>query len=267
MAKQHNPKLVMTVPHAGERVPPQCKWLQGLNEKILMCDVDRYVDKLYAPMFLKENVVSIIAPWHRYAVDLNRIPSDVDVSSLEGSPHPAGKFKNGFHWVQTTQGDTLIKSPLSKELHLQLLELIFHPFHRTVTALYEEIKNIGPIFHLDVHSMPSLGTSMHRDPGERRADIVVSDSLGKSSRTDFVDLVITSYVRAGFKVAYNWPYVGGRITEQYGRPSDDQHVVQVELNRSLYMDEVSKKLLPEWERTQTKLAAAVELVLAGLPKL
>ena len=89
-----------------------------------------------------------------------------------------------------------------------------------------------------------MGTRMHRDPGERRADIVVSDCLGKSCDPHFRDLVIAAYTISGFKVGYNWPYMGGRVTEQYGHPSKGQHAIQVELNRALYMDEKTKKLLP-----------------------
>ena len=100
--------------------------------------------------------------------------------------------------------------------------------------------------------MTSQGTSEHRDPGELRADVVISDNEGKSAEREFVDLVIAAYARAGFKVAYNWPYVGGRITEQYGDPSRGQQVVQVELNRGLYMDESTKKIKNEAAAEITK---------------
>jgi N-formylglutamate amidohydrolase len=116
--------------------------------------------------------------------------------------------------------------------------------------------------------MPSRGTAEHRDPGERRADIVVSDCSQKSSDPAFVDLVIKSYVRAGFKVGYNWPYLGGRVSEQYGKPQQGQHCVQVEMNRSLYMNEETKQYLPEAaEKVKNKLNVALDLVFAEVSKL
>ena len=60
--------------------------------------------------------------------------------------------------------------------------------------------------------MPSVGTSFHKDPGEKRADIVVSDAHGKSVPKEYCDLVVSSYQSAGFQVKVNWPYVGGGIT-------------------------------------------------------
>lgn len=93
----------------------------------------------------------------------------------------------------------------------------------------------------------------------------MSDCQGKSSKSPFVDLVIVAYVRAGFKVAYNWPYYGGRVSEQYGRPETGQQSVQVELNRALYMDEASKKFLPD--RAQVcmgKLEKAIRQIHASI---
>ena len=43
----------------------------------------------------------------------------------------------------------------------------------------------------------------------------------------------------GYAVALNKPYAGGYITEHYGRPHKVQHVLQIEINRALYMDETS----------------------------
>lgn len=257
----------VSIPHSGEKVPDFCTWLTNLPESILMCDVDRYVDRLYEPVLHKEMIPFIKTEWHRYAADLNRVPADVDASSVIGSTNPAGKFNRGFHWVITTTRETLMTAPIPPEMHQKLVQLIYEPFHQSIRNHYEKFEKEGSrdIFHLDLHSMPSLGTSEHRDPGESRADIVISDSLGKSSRRDYVDLIINSYVRAGFKVGYNWPYMGGRVTEQYGEPGKGHHCVQAELNRGLYMDEKTKAFKPELAaKIQPKLQKAIESIRAGV---
>jgi N-formylglutamate amidohydrolase len=97
--------------------------------------------------------------------------------------------------------------------------------------------------------MPSIGTNQHRDPGEKRADVVISDSHGKSCSKDFLDLVVDCFEKENFKVSYNWPYFGGRLTEQYGQPQKGHHVVQIELNRALYMNEITK----QWDEVKGPL--------------
>jgi len=46
----------------------------------------------------------------------------------------------------------------------------------------------------------------------------------------------------GLTVARNMPFAGAYITQHYGRPSRNQHAIQVEIDRALYMDE--RSLLP-----------------------
>lgn len=259
--------LLVTIPHSGEKVPPQTPWLNALPEEILMCDVDRYVDFLYEPSLRNLHIPYVKTEWHRYAADLNRIPEDVDASSVIGNQNPAGMHSRGFHWVMTTYRQELMKEPMSLEAHNELVQLVYEPFHAGIKKIYNDlhVQGFKKTFHIDAHSMPSVGTSEHRDPGEMRADIVVSDSRGKSCDPRFKDLVIAAYVTAGFKVGYNWPYFGGRVTEQYGVPGRDQHTVQVEMNRSLYMDEKTKKLKPsEAKVIQDKVAFALSYVRSNL---
>ncbi len=259
----------VTIPHSGERVPELTPWLKNLSEEILMSDVDRYVDVLYKPALEKLNIPFQTTEWHRYAVDLNRQPEDVDQSSVIGATKPAGAHLDGYHWVMTKNEVQLMPAPMSRETHQKLTQLIYDPFHSKVKEIYDSFrqKKQPCIYHIDAHSMPSLGTRMHKDPGERRADIVISDCLGKSCSSSFRDLVIAAYVTAGFKVGYNWPYLGGKVTEQYGHPDRGQHVLQVELNRSLYMDEVTKKIKPSSVQVQDKITQALTAIKTGLAKL
>lgn len=262
--------LLVTIPHSGEKIPPQTPWLNKLPEEILMCDVDRYVDFLYEPFLQKLKIPFVKTEWHRYAADMNRVPEDVDASSVEGNTNKTGMHSRGFHWVMTTYKQPLMEKPMSLQSHNELVKLVYEPFHAGIRDLYQSLHQQGhkKTYHIDVHSMPSVGTTEHRDPGEHRADIVVSDSKGKSCDPRFKDLVIAAYVTAGFKVAYNWPYFGGRVTEQYGDPARGQHTLQVELNRELYMDEKTKKLKPEEAKEiQNKIFFALNYIQKNLPQI
>jgi N-formylglutamate deformylase len=262
--------FLITIPHSGEQIPSEAPWLTSLPETLLMFDVDRYVDKLYEPVISLLGVPFVKTEWHRYAIDLNRWKDDVDQDSVVGHANPSGKFPRGLHWAITTKGEKLMPQPIPLATHDLLVEKYFEPFHQNVRAALERVRKAGAktTYHLDAHSMPSVGTKEHRDQGERRADIVVSDMDGKSCSTFFKDLVIASYENAGFKVAYNWPYKGGRLTETYGQPEREQEAIQVELNRSLYMNEETKQLLPErLSDIQNQLSRAIVSIYANLPDL
>lgn len=257
----------VTIPHSGEKIPDLTPWLLNLDERTLMRDVDRFVDVMYEDSLKSLQIPFVKTDWHRYAVDLNRLPADIDKLSVDGAASDSG-FERGFHWVVTTFKETLIKKPMSFDTHDKLKNLIYEPFHMQVRDQYAALRkqtNRQTIYHIDLHSMPSLGTSMHLDPGETRADIVISDCNQKSCSLAFRDLVIAAYASAGFRVGYNWPYKGGRLTEEYGRPQIGQQVIQVEMSRALYMNEETKKLNSDYHKVSHKLKIALSYILAHLP--
>ncbi len=233
-----------------------------------MRDVDRFVDTLYAPALQNLNIQSFITPWHRYVVDPNRTPDEYDADAVEGAKHPAGTHPKGLHWNVTTQGEPLIVSPMSPELHNTLVKKYYQPFHDLIQDMRQKLKAKHPhVFHLDLHSMPSQGTRFHPDPGEKRAEVVISDQHGTSAAPDFKDEVLDAFQQAGFQVAYNWPYIGGGITKTYGEPESGFHTVQIELNRAQYMDEDSKQLNTEnLSAIQKKLETALSAIQSGLQK-
>jgi N-formylglutamate deformylase len=71
----------------------------------------------------------------------------------------------------------------------------------------------------------------------------------------------------GFSVKRNDPYAGGFITRHYGRPREGVHAVQIEIVRSLYMDEARIEKLPRFDalrQTLTRAAAAMAARLGAL---
>jgi N-formylglutamate deformylase len=255
-----NKAFFVSIPHSGEQVPPETPWLHGLSEPHLMRDVDRFVDVLYAPAFESLGLIPTKTQWHRYVTDLNRLPLDIDEAAVIGAPNPVGKFPIGLHWTKTTQGETLITSPMTQELHKNLVKKYYEPFHQAIRDRYAKMFSEGhkKVYQLDAHSMPSWGTDAHKDPGKERPEIVVSDYHGQSCEEAYKDLVMAAFKKAGFQVAYNFPYVGGRVTQIYGQPQLNQHAIQVEIRRSLYMNEETKQLdSKKAQQVQDKIKVAL----------
>ena len=58
-----------------------------------------------------------------------------------------------------------------------------------------------------------------------------------------MNAALENLTQAGFSVKRNNPYSGGFITQHYGKPYESVHAIQIEINRSLYMDEKELKRL------------------------
>lgn len=262
--------LVITIPHSGETVPPEAGWLKSASEHLLLTDVDRFVDKLYEKAVTDLSVPALITKVHRYAADLNRYPTDVDQDSVVGAKSLAGTHTKGFHWVESTLGERIMKTPIDQATHDAIVARYHDEFHAEFARRLSELKTKFPgraIYHLDCHSMPSVGTDAHLDGGKPRAEVVISDFEGKSSSTQFKDIVTEAFDAQGFETAYNWPYKGGRITQRYGRPAENHHTIQVELNRKLYMNEQTREKLPSFGEITNRLRSALDQIMQRLAHL
>ena len=258
----------VTIPHSGLKIPPEAHWLQELPDTLLNCDVDFYVDELYESALKKNQIPSIRSPWHRYAVDLNRFSHDISPLTVQGAPKSSSQQPSDVHWHRTTKGDTLMKQAISKNLHNELIEKYFQPFHLKIRDQFQELKKQQHknILLLDLHSMPSQALDFHKDSGSQRKDIVLGTLQKKSSDQSFIDLVFEAYQQQGFDVGIDWPYQGGAITQSYGDFSKGQHVIQIEINRALYMDEVTKKKNKNFFHMQEKLKKILNFIHKSLEK-
>jgi N-formylglutamate amidohydrolase len=127
----------------------------------------------------------------------------------------------------------------------------------------ESMMQFGEAVLIDCHSMPHEAIEVHARPGQPRPDVVLGDRFGAASGRRIVDAVEAAFTAAGLRVARNAPFAGAYIAQAYGRPSRHQHVVQVEIDRALYMDEATITMRPDFADFRTLMAGVVTR-LAGI---
>ena len=111
---------------------------------------------------------------------------------------------------------------------------------------------------LAAHSMPSMGRGLGAPKPVRRPDVVPGSRGGTSADRRVLELVEAHFTDAGLSVRHDDPYRGGHTTAHYGRPHEGWHVVQIELNRDLYVDErTSEPRTGDFEALQAVLTALV----------
>ena len=107
------------------------------------------------------------------------------------------------------------------------------------------MSKFGVCYHFDLHSMPQRAVkNMKNIP-----DIVLGDNFRKSCSLELINYIKDQFEKHGLIVSINQPYAGGFITRNYGNPSKGIETIQIEVNRSLYMDE-NKLLLKNIEPIQ-----------------
>ena len=83
----------------------------------------------------------------------------------------------------------------------------------------------------------------------------LGDQNGQSCVNAFVEYAAERLSQKGYHVSLNRPYSGGFITTHYGRPSENIHALQIEINRSLYLDEITREANANFEILQNDLIA------------
>ncbi len=110
--------------------------------------------------------------------------------------------------------------------------------------------------------MPREALDAARGGQSRRPQIVLGDRFGASSDPQIMNGVEAAFVAAGFVVARNTPFAGAYVTQNYGRPSRNQHAIQVEIDRSLYMDEARIAPNANFARFRQALRGAISDIAA-----
>ncbi|MCC7537223.1 MAG: N-formylglutamate amidohydrolase, partial [Deltaproteobacteria bacterium] len=229
--------VLVEVPHAGLDVPDDVRPQIVADAHAIARDADLFVDRLYvgAP---DAGAGLLVAKLSRYVVDLNRAEDDVDLDAVIDHPDPRRAQPRGVVWRLTTDGRPALKRPLRFAELRQRLDRFYRPYHAAlVRELERRRREHGHAILVAGHSMPSVGRALHSDAGVRRADIVPGTRSRTSAAGRVIDLVEAHFRAAGLTVRHDDPYMGGWTTQQYGRPDAGIHVVQIEVNRALYMDE------------------------------
>lgn len=234
--------VLVEVPHSGLRIPTEIERELDASPLAVLRDSDLYVDQLYAraPSFGATLLVSRVS---RYVVDLNRGPDDVDSAAVPRHPKARHIPARGVVWRARTDGTPLLRTPLTVDQFSRRLEHYYEPYHRTLYDVASQIRQKhGHVMVLAAHSMPSEGRRVLGGEPVPRADIVPGTRGRSTADGRIIDLIDAHFRQAGLSVKHDEPYRGGWTTAHYGAPKQGRHVVQIELNRALYVDERSSEI-------------------------
>jgi len=224
--------VLVEIPHAGCEIPTELRARLAPFEHDLRRDADLYVDELFDRV-PERGATLLTARLSRYVVDLNRSETDTDARTTDATPVSHAPAPRGVVWRETADGRPLFQSPLTRNDFGQRLDRFYRPYHQALTAAVTALREQhGHAIIVSAHSMPS-------SDGAARADIVPGTRSRTTAHEDVIDAVETHFRSAGLSVRHDNPYRGGATTARWGQPARGFHAIQIEVNRRLYMDEVT----------------------------
>jgi N-formylglutamate deformylase len=251
--------VVFASAHSGRAYPAEFLALARLDPLALRQSEDSFVDELFgaAP---EHGAPLLAATFPRAFCDANREAWELDPAMFEERLPPwvntaSPRVSAGLGTIArvVASGEAIYRHKLSFAEAERRVRLYWEPFHAALRRLVDAtVAAFGCCLLVDCHSMP--GNCLGPRPP---ADFVLGDAHGTTCDALVPRRAEEVLAALGYRVARNDPYAGGYITRHYGRPRGGVHALQVEICRSLYMDEERLSKRPEFPRVQRDITALV----------
>jgi N-formylglutamate deformylase len=228
--------LVIDSPHSGTLLPEDFHFTCSLAD--LRQSDEFYVDR-FGERGVKYGATFLRALVSRAYIDLNRPIGDLHPSLCsEKIPWPLNKSKRVTHGIGLIRHLVRPEQPIyDRKLTLgEIQHRIIHYYDPYYAALENALLNAkaasGRVLHINMHGMPSIGADSKPMP-----DIVLGDHDGHSCGRPYRETVKNLFESYGLKVLVNDPYKGVELTKRFAKPRQGVHSLQIEVNKTLYMDE------------------------------
>lgn len=250
--------LVFAVPHSGRHYPESLRSRATLNDHDLRLSEDAFVDQLFEPV-IRRGATLLVATHARAYIDLNRAANELDTRMFNGSiselePDNNTRVKAGLGVIPRIIGEgmPIYDDRLPAREAFSRLDRVYIPYHtKLADLLADRRKRFGAAVLIDCHSMPS-GPVMKRSR-KGQPDIILGDCWGSACAPELVNLAERLFINEGFGVRRNVPYAGGFATRHYGKPEQGMHALQIEINRSIYMNEAHIIKLDTFQEISARL--------------
>ncbi|MFC5386218.1 N-formylglutamate amidohydrolase [Aquamicrobium segne] len=241
-AEQRVP-FVFSSPHSGRHYPERFLAMSRLDAHQVRRSEDCYVDELFGGC-VGLGAPLLAANFPRAYLDANREPWELDPRMFVERLPPycnigSARVAGGLGTVPKLvgEGQNIYSGRLPLEEAVLRIEHAYKPYHDMLRHLiFQTFAKFNFAVLIDCHSMPA---GVQSGGGGLRPDFIIGDCFGRSAMPELTNIAITLLSAMGYTVAYNKPYAGGFITEHYGQPMRGVHALQIEINRSLYMNEHS----------------------------
>jgi formiminoglutamase len=210
--------LLLSVPHAGLRIPDEVKTLCTLSEQDILRDSDEGAEEIYLP--LKPEVAAMVS------TDIAR--AIVDMNRREGDWSRDGVVKTHTCWDVP-----VYREPLPLRIARFLIQRYHRPYHADLTNHAP-----GIVLGVDCHTMATIGPPTGPDPGVERPQICLSNADGTCPEGWFLALAESLKKTFQTSVSLNHPFKGGYIIRSH---AVELPWVQIELSRSALLSNDEKR--------------------------
>lgn len=209
--------LLISVPHAGLKVPHEVESICTLTQEQIIQDGDEGAAEIYS---IEDEVAAFVT------TDVAR--AFVDVNRAEDDRGADGVVKTHTIWKIP-----IYSQALSEELVETLLRNYYRPYHRDLSQLARKVR-----MGVDCHTMAEVGPPIGPGAGEKRPSICLSNAEGSCPDAWFKAFAECLERSFEIEVSLNSPFKGGYIVRSH---SQEIPWAQLELSRAPFFSHDQKR--------------------------
>jgi len=224
--------VLLSIPHSGRDYPQWLVELARAGRPALAALEDPLVDRL-AWRALARGVGAVVALAPRAAVDCNRAEDEVDPAVIVGGRRErlSARARGGLGIIpaRTAQHGFLWRRAITRAELEARLDQAHRPYHQAIADQLGLLADrFGCAILLDCHSMPPPQSGV---PG-----IVFGDCHGRTAEPWLSQAAVRAAGDCGFAAGLNDPFAGGHVIARHADVKRGVHALQIEIDRSLYLD-------------------------------
>lgn len=264
--------VIAASPHSGRTYPAEFLAASRLDPHTIRRSEDCFVDDLLANASWR-GVPLLSATFPRAYCDVNREPWELDPTMFSDKLPSwcntrTARINAGFGTIArlVSSGLPIYNDKLLFADAEARIRSCWQPYHAALSGLIADARGIyDHCILLDCHSMPSDETrpqALRTEP-----QFVLGDAHGTSCHPQLSRGVQRFLEESGYRVRRNDPYAGGYVTRHYGKPVQGIHTLQIEICRSLYLDQQSYEPLAGFSEIQLLMSSLLQAVIDMVPSL
>ena len=254
--------MVLSVPHSGQTFPDEFLKAVKISLDELRSNEDTFVDELVKPAS-DAGIPMISMNIGRAFVDVNRDKIEIDPAMFYNHPQkdtPMGRrCRVGLGVIHriSAQNNNIYDGLLNYEEVSERLKNVYDVYHKRLQQLVDKcVKKFGFCLLVDCHSMPSKICSIMNDG--KNIEFCLGNLFEQSCPDDLANFLKNELEKRNYHTTFNCPYSGAFITFNFCQPRRKIFTLQVETNRSLYMEENSHQKINNFQKVSTDLSASLK---------
>lgn len=223
--------ILIHIPHSSYIIPEKYKDLFYLKDDELFQEQLKMTDSYTNELFDVVKVQKLIFPISRLVCDVERFRNETDEEMS----------KQGMWVCYTKTSDCKPLKIVNNEHKQEILKLYYDKHHSVFESQVEEmLKEYRQCLIIDAHSFSSIPLPYELHSQDFRPDICIGTDDFHTPK-EVIKYFYNTFSDLGYKVGINNPFCGTIVPLKFYKKNKNVNSVMLEINRSLYMNEVTGK--------------------------